>query len=164
MSDDSCCGVRNAVVRFPLWSAAAPALLATVCLSGCGGVARVGGKPVTGTVTYRGSAVEGAAITFASPTASGYGSTDKEGHFKLRTAQGEGVPVGNYQVTITKTSFQPSGKVAASETEYVPPDPDAPLPTPEDLLPAKYKTAATSGLTATVSERGPNDFTFPLAD
>ena len=31
-----------------------------------------------------------------------------------------------------------------------------------DLLPAKYKSAADSGLTAEVTKGGENDFTFPL--
>ena len=37
-------------------------------------------------------------------------------------------------------------------------------PKPEDLLPEKFKTVATSGLKADVQAAGGNDFTFDLKD
>jgi hypothetical protein len=131
---------------------------------GCTGKPPATGKPVKGTVTYSGSPVEGASVSFISSTVSGYGSTDTEGHFTLRTGQGEGLPVGDYQVTVTKTELPPTGKVATSDQDYVPPDPDAPPAVAKDLLPAKYQTTASSDLKASVTASGPNDFTFPLTD
>ncbi|HVA51242.1 MAG TPA: carboxypeptidase-like regulatory domain-containing protein [Pirellulales bacterium] len=131
---------------------------------GCNSKPHVAGKTVTGTVTYNGSPVEGASVSFISPTASGYGSTDKEGRFTLRSAQGEGVPVGEYKVTVVKTELPPTGKEATSDADYVPPDPDAPPAQPKDLLPAKYKLPESSQLSATVTEQGPNEVTLTLTD
>ena len=144
-----------------------PAVLAALALAmsmcGCGGKPALTGKAVKGTVTYNGSPVEGAAVSFISPTASGYSSTDKEGHFTLRTSQGEGLPVGEYKVTVVKTELPPDGKEATSDTDYVPPDPNAPPPQPKDLLPAKYKMPETSQLSASVTESGPNEVPLSLA-
>jgi hypothetical protein len=127
---------------------------------GCSSKPAISGKRVTGTVTYNGAPVEGASVSFISPTASAYGSTDKEGHFSLRSSQGEGIPVGDYKVTVVKTDAPPP----AEQTTYVPPDPNVPPTPPKDLLPAKYKQPETSQLSASVTDSGPNEFTFTLTD
>ncbi len=122
------------------------------------------GRPVTGTVTYKGSPVEGATVTFTSTGASAFGKTDAQGKFKLRVPGGENVLIGNYQVVIAKKET-PAAAPTPSPEAYVAPNPNAPAPpAPKDLLPAKYAVAAESGLTATVTADGKNDFDFALAD
>lgn len=134
--------------------------------AGCGGKPPAPGKPVAGKVTYHDQPVAGAIVTFTSANASAAGVTDEQGQFKLRTALGENVPVGDYRVLVEKSEeMARSGVGTTSEADYQPPDPDEPPPpAPKDLLPAKYKVAESSGLTATVTEKGPNEFTFPLID
>jgi hypothetical protein len=122
------------------------------------------GRPVTGTVTYKGSPVEGATVTFVSPNNSAFGMTDAQGKFKLKTANGENVSLGDYQVTVVKKEAPPAAAPSTPE-EYVPPDPNAPPPpAPKDLLPAKYGDTKSSGLTATVKADDANDFPLQLAD
>lgn len=133
-------------------------------ITGCGEKQKTAGKPVKGTVTYNGSPVEGATVSLVSPVTSGYGSTDKEGHFTIRNSQGEGLPVGEYKVTVIKTEVPKTGKESTSEMDYVPPDPNAPPPQPKELLPAKYKQPETSQLGASVTESGPNEVTLTLTD
>ena len=140
------------------------ALLA--CLVGCPG-GDVGDRPetvpVTGTVTYNGSAVEGAAVTF-SPTASGgsasIGTTDGSGKFTLQSQWGSrGAVPGSYKVAISKTEVEG----VEEEIEDAPID-DAPPAQVTEHLPEKYKSAKTSGLTAEVKADGDNDFPFDLTD
>lgn len=128
------------------------------------------GQLVTGKVTYQGNPVDGAFVTFASPSASAFGQTDAEGKFKLTTSTGEKVPLGAYQVSIVKKE-QAATSAAGAEFDpehpenYVPPDPNAPPPPePKDLLPVKYADATKSGLSATVTADGKNEFDFPLTD
>jgi len=134
---------------------------------GCSGGGKTGnpnGRPATGTVTYKGQPVEGATVSFISPSVSAFGSTDAQGKFKLRASDGENVALGDYQVTVVKKEFTPPPP-PPSEQDYVPPDPDAPAaPEPKDLLPAKYKTVKDTPLKATVTADGKNDFPLDLAD
>jgi hypothetical protein len=77
----------------------------------------------------------------------------------------DGAIPGSYQVTIRKTK---------TEGNAPPADPNAPSPMTAnpnafppvtlDLLPKRFAAPATSGLQATVSEKGQNSFDFPLAD
>lgn len=126
-----------------------------------------GGAPVTGQVTQNGMPVQGASITFvpAAGGTAGFAMTDAEGKYTVRTAQGEGLPPGSYQVTVTKTDAPPpQNTVSDQDPAYVPPDPNAPPPVIKDLLPAKYKDVQSSGLTADVKAGGKNEFSFPLSD
>lgn len=149
--------------RAAFWGGWGAALMA---VAGCGGKSKAPGRPVEGKVTYHDQAVAGAIVTFSSPTASASGMTDDLGHFKLRTALGDNVPLGDYHVLVSKTEEMPrTGVEATSESDYRPPDPDAPPPpAPKDLLPPKYNALESTTLTATVTEKGPNEFTFPLTD
>lgn len=128
------------------------------------------GRMVTGKVSYQGKPIEGAFVTFASPSASAFGQTDSQGKFKLTASSGEKVPLGAYQVSIIRKE-QPSAPAAGNDFDpehpenYVPVDPNAPPPPePKDLLPVKYADASTSGLSATVTPDGNNEFEFPLTD
>jgi len=100
-------------------------LLSIVCLgaivllnSGCGGGGPEGSSDIKlaeggGTVTYNGSPLAGASVTFipaAGPIASG--TTDLSGKFKLSTGALSGVAVGKCKVTVT--AFESGGKPAAA--------------------------------------------------
>jgi hypothetical protein len=102
-----------------------------------------------------------------SPGAAAFGQTDAEGKFKLTTASGGNVSLGEYKVLITKKEASPASQAAFDPDQYVPPDPNAP-PAPEpkekNLLPAKYKTVKDTPLNASVTADGKNEFDFPLSD
>lgn len=135
---------------------------------GCSGGSKGGnpnGRPASGTVTYKGTPVEGATVSFISATSAAYGQTDAQGKFKLRAADGENVALGDYQITVVKKEQPALAAEPATPEEYVPPDPNAPPPPePKDLLPTKYATQQTTPLKETVKADGPNEFTINLED
>lgn len=149
-------------------------LLASISLlsAGCGDAApkgRLPVYPVTGVVTYKGTAVEGADVTFFNETAnkSSFGRTDSQGRYKLMTyAPNDGAIEGKQIVTIAKSEVPPpTPAIAPLESEnYTPPgvgqstDPVK----PKALLPEKYGSQAKSGLMAVVNKEGPNTFDFAL--
>jgi hypothetical protein len=141
------------------------ALVAVLSLAGCGGKKEEGnGRPVTGKITYNGQPIAEATVTFVGDFNSAFAQTDAEGNFKLKTALGDKVPLGDYQVTVIKTETLPTPPPVPPE-EYKPPDPNAPPPPePKDLLPPKYKQPDSSQLTASVTESGENHFEFDLKD
>ena len=153
-------------VRSLLWSAAAGALFA-----GCNGASLPEGArptyPTTVTVTYNGAPVEGATVTFVdsgTPPAPSYGLTDAQGVAKMKTSYADGAVAGEHKVSITKQeTLGGAPSVDQDSPEYDPYAADAPT-TIKDLLPAKYGSIVTSGLTAPVTESGPNEFKFELTD
>lgn len=134
---------------------------------GCGGAPRLDGViAATGVVTYQGQPVENATVVF-SPQGAGRaasGRTDAHGRFQLTTlVPGDGLMPGKYQVTVVKTEV--IGAMNEEESQaYFQKHGKPPKVTTKEPLPAKYKTAATSGLTAEVTTGGTNDFTLNLAD
>lgn len=154
--------------------------LLTLCALtiGCGGgdaekvkVYEAGGK-----ITMSGSPVVGAAVTFApkdgQPLARG--TTDDQGVYKLTTyGANDGAAEGNFDVLVTKDL------TASTEVDNSEDDPEAEgygegpsaghadeggdaTTKAEDGLNAKYASASTSGLTATVTADGENKFDFNL--
>jgi hypothetical protein len=137
-------------------------------LAGCGPKLPPGAKPtkpVTVTVTYKGSPVEKAVVTFADQSdnpANANGITDAQGKAKLKTyVDGDGAAIGSHKVIITKMEAVGGQNVDVEDPKY---DPNAPPSTVKSHLPAKYSSQATSGLTAEVKEGGPGEFTFDLVD
>ncbi|PQO35831.1 hypothetical protein C5Y96_09285 [Blastopirellula marina] len=136
-------------------------------LSGC--TSEEAGKPlgavVTGTVTYNGSPVEGAMITFR-PASEGiqgaFARTDAAGKFELSTSNAgtSGVSPGNYLVTVTKTEVPQSTAASEDDPNY---NPNAKPAEPKSLLPKKYASAKTSGLEFTVTD-GSNEIPLELKD
>jgi hypothetical protein len=130
--------------------------LATVgaCRRGASGPSTV---PVTGTVTFNGSPVDGAMVTFLpagtdDPRVGSQAETDHDGRYQLRTHIGagkfkDGVVPGAYLVTVNKLD------TAAIKTTYAP---------PKNLLPKKYADGKTSQLKAEVAVGKENDFAFAL--
>ena len=143
-------------------------LAAVAVLAGCGSDAdRPATLSATATVTYNGEAVEGAHVTLSPAGDSGdaaFGDTDAQGKAALRTAFADGVVPGSYEVTVTKTQAQGGVAPAGGEEEMDEEDEEGAEVVYEDLLPARYGRADTSGFTATVTEDGENDFTFDLVD
>jgi len=134
--------------------------------------------PVSGTVTLDGTPVEGAKVVFA-PTSGGgsaaSGVTDASGRYKLTTLNpGDGALAGSYAVMISKTE-QTGGDAASAAVKPGMSDEEATKAAMEahvaggeaepeftDLLPAKYKDPAASGLTADVAKGGETEFNFEL--
>lgn len=122
--------------------------------------------PVDVTITYKGSPVSGATVTFITvedPKAA-TGITNDAGVAVLTTYQpNDGAIIGNNLVTVTKMEVDPKGTKP-------PPDPSqadvvgyTPLTPLKSLLPKKYSMPGTSGIQAAVV-KGKNEFKFELVD
>ena len=149
------------------WSITVPnglvAALLVVCLGGCG--ANDGSQPIRagGVVTYQGKPLPNAEVVFAPEDQRRVANaiTDGEGRFSLGTYRpGDGALPGKHRVTIIArgpAKQPPPGSPAAlmPEDYTVPGDP---------LIPAKYFSPATSGLSAVVGTRGGNDVGVHLQD
>lgn len=146
------------------WTAVvmASSVTALIGCSGSGVPGRPPTHPATGSVSLDGTPVAGATVTLV-PQAGGHAAvavTDSSGGFRLTTFQaGDGAVAGTYGVTVEKRVAP--GAAAADGAEYQPPT--GPLPPPENVLPAKYASAETSGLTATIESGRPNTVTLDLS-
>jgi hypothetical protein len=137
-------------------------LCATILLAaGCSGSGRPPTYPVTGTVMWKGKPVEAARVILI-PTGmqeSAAGVTDASGKYSLTTfVAGDGAMPGDYRVKVAKydikqptkeeqekyISFEEEQKMVFSSDER-------PLPPAKNLLPKKYESEITSGLTHTVT-------------
>lgn len=148
--------------------------LLVIQIVGCGGGEpaddRPDRTPVSGKVTYNGTPVEGAMVTFKPAAADGRGATgrtDAEGNYSLGTFEGgDGAIPGSYSVTITKIKVE-AASVTVSED-----DPnydggasaDQEPAEPKNELPAKYADATSSALEATIGEEAVTDLNFELTD
>lgn len=143
-----------------------PILLA-VLISACGPKPPAGAKPtkkVTVTVTYKGAPVEGAMVTFVNQDGppSANGRTDAQGKARLKTyVDGDGATIGSHKVMIEKSIAEGGQTVGSDDPSY---DPNAPPAKVKYVVPQKYSSIATSGLTAEVKEGSPTEFTFELKD
>ncbi len=158
------------------WTPSAILLLALAASSGCGGAEdRPPTAAVSGTVAYKGAAVEGATVSFmmegAPRVASGV--TDKDGKFKLSTfALNDGAVIGTHTITVTKddpkTGLGPSDDALlkdpgalAGQMQKMADEADVFT----GVLPEKYSAMTTSPLSETVSEdASKNEFVIQLAD
>lgn len=142
-----------------------------VLLVGCSGATQDPNRPKTypvkGTVTHKGQPVEGAMVTFMAQTPEGRGATgrtDASGQFLLTTFGGnDGAMAGDYKISVSK--IQVEGALSQEEAQKYQ-EKGKPLPptVTKDLLPAKYKNAATSGLKTTVKADGDNTVKLDLTD
>ncbi len=123
-------------------------VLLGLCLTGCGGPREILGK-VSGKVTFQGEPVSEGLVIFSN-TDKGVYMTAKlgpDGSYAVKMAEGSGLPLGTYQVSITPPLVEvPLGPM------LTPPKPRA-FPN----IPPKYRRNETSGLTLTV-EQGDNTF------
>ena len=148
-------------------------LLTVALLTGCG---KKDDKeipetaPVSGTVTYNGSAVDGATVTLQPAAGSSglkpaTGTTDASGKFTVQTFVSgadfaAGAMPGDYAVTVTKqsgTAMTPDQMLEATESGASPEK-------PANELPEQYADPSTSGLTATVGAAGLPDLKLELTD
>jgi len=152
--------------------AAGVACLAVVLLVGCGKRAddawtrqRPQVFPTTGVVFYQSKPVAGATVMFESTNATAkaggglvaIGHTDSTGAFRMKTfKEYEGAVEGSHRVSVTKMEYEPAKRPAGID-----PNVDIP-PIAKSVLPEKYKDFATSGLTASVTPKGPNQIRLDL--
>lgn len=115
----------------------------------------------SGTVTYQGKAIEGAEVTFTSKAdnSTGVGKSDSSGRFYLTThIEKDGVVAGPQQVAIRRVNVvdkTPKDVDVSAGGVALPPEITW-------IIPEKYSIPNKSGLTADVTEAGPNDFKFDL--
>lgn len=128
---------------------------------------------VKGLVTYKGTPVDDATISFHPVTAGNPGAVGKSnsaGEFSLRTYKaGDGAPEGEYQVSVQKSEIggieQKSGAEMFKDMEkQAQSGHQAVVERPLSLIPEKYARPQTSGLSAKVEANGTNEFTFELKD
>lgn len=131
-------------------------LVAGSILAGCGGD-RLPVVPVEGKVTYQGKPLEFGAVIFqpaAGPGASG--TIQPDGTFRLSTYGNEdGAVLGTHKVAFSCFDSQ--------SPNAPPPDPSKEPGLGKPLIPRKYLSAETSGLTAEVKSRN-EPFEFVLTD
>lgn len=138
---------------------------AVVCLflMGCsGGPQNPPTSAVTGKVTYKGEAVEGAAIKLVPSDPEGKvatGVSEADGTYALSTFEtGDGAMAGKYKVTVRKLvsvqqGVQKDGE-NAGEPAYV----------NKDMLPKKYISGDNTPLEFDVTASGANTFDIDLTD
>ena len=139
-------------------------LMAAACvglggISGCGESSGPTGG-VSGKITNQGQPLTGGAIvTFTSDSGGvATGVVEEGGAYRLRTPEGEGVPVGEYKVFLGPPSPAPIDPAAARAAKLAgKTDPEPPAWN----VPEKYRQAATSGWSASVKE-GDNTFDFAM--
>jgi len=122
---------------------------------------------VRGTVTLEGKPLVGAVVSFHPVSKDGgvaLGATDRFGHFGMKTpGLGNGVVPGEYRVTVTKLASEEKmmdpdeAKQYTSQTGKLPPSPKV-----TNLVPAKFASSETSGLSATVKPGATTPFQFDL--
>lgn len=126
--------------------------------------------PVTISVTYKGSPVEGASVLLA-PQSGDYsaaGLTDASGLAIMKTnGMYEGVAAGTYDASVTKREkvdldIGPTPSDPAEYAEYS--KKLKALRVPEHLVPEKYSSFAKSGLSISVTQGEPVSETFQLTD
>ena len=106
--------------------------------------------PAKGRVLWDGKPEEGIVVSLDSNVhnVSAIAITDSTGAFKLKTFKtGDGAVAGEHAVRLEKRIVK---------------DPSAEIVVEVIVLPKKYADPKTSGLTATVVEKGPNEFTFEV--
>ncbi len=136
------------------WYAACVLSAAVFAAVGCGGPDLDFPElvPVEGTVTQDGEPLSSVHVMFT-PTGQtrgqgAMGFTDEEGRYTLSTQYGEGAPVGQYDVVLSKL-VMPDG------SDYEPKPGEGPMDSPaREVLPPRYSNPEASELTATVPEGG----------
>jgi hypothetical protein len=134
-----------------------------IVLAGCSNSSRPPTYPVTGTVTWQGKPLAGAAITFV-PTGEGGDAasaiTDSEGKYALTTWEaGDGARPGEYRVKVSKQAGEtvdPSKRVqnlSYEEEQKIYVENTRPPPPARRLIPAKYEDDQTSGLVHKVEDK-----------
>lgn len=127
-------------------------------------------EPVSGKVTFKGEAVEGATVTFFAEGSGGHpavGTTGADGTFNLTSYEpNDGAPAGKHTVTVAK--IESSGpSIPAGESMEAAAARSAKGDTSNQekmLLPAHYASASTSKLSFTVNKGEKNHFDIELKE
>lgn len=118
-------------------------------------------------VTYRGKPLEAAVVTFTNSEGrpDSFGITDDQGKTQLTTYEsGDGATLGKHSITVVKQEISDSKSEAPQDSPDYTPSPGAsPPPVIRDLVPKKFATPKSSGLTAEIVE-GTNQVSVDLAD
>lgn len=109
---------------------------------------------VSGKVTFRGEPVAQGLVLFAEREKNLYftAKLDQEGTYRVKTAEGEGLPVGSYEVTVNPPVLDAPPIGSTMRPAQVPRFPNIPL---------KYRVATSSGLKLEVKE-GENPFNIEM--
>ena len=136
-------------------------LLVFLMIAGCGAAKKPQGR-VHGKITYNGAPVPaGSNVSFV-PIETGVGGSAEvtaDGSYQLRTATGDTIPVGIYQVAISAPAAKNFGSTPAEQMKASL-EPDA---APAPSLPQKYVSPATTPENREVKE-GENEFNIELTD
>lgn len=134
------------------WSSCVVVCLIAAIVGGCSDSSQLPTAKVTGKVLHNGQPLTTGSISFQ-PEAGwpASGQLQSDGSFTLTTYHdGDGAIIGKHRVLINATS--------AVEEAGPNVEPQAPM----SLVPEKYSSFSTSGLTADVTANGENSFTFEL--
>jgi len=122
---------------------------------------------VSGTVTYQGKPVPKGSVRFLpnDPNGRAAGGDIVDGSYSLTTQDpGDGAIPGQYKVTISATDVNVSKDVASAKSKGMMISQDQIAKAKRtQLIPSKYLTPETSGLTAEVKAQS-NTIDFPLTD
>jgi hypothetical protein len=127
-----------------------PSLGMLIAFAGCGGAYD---SSVTGVVTLDGNVVPRGTVSYQ-PKAGGpaaYARIEGDGSYSVRTGREEGLPPGDYYVTVTANE-PPTAQQTAS---------GGPPPPGKPITPLWYRSRETSGLSYTV-ESGGNEINLEL--
>lgn len=148
-------------------------IVGALSVQGClGGGAKPDERPVrtkvSGTVTYNGTPLADAIVSFHPTVAKKTGSngrTDAEGKFEMGTFEAtDGTLPGKYNVTITKNESASGATQPSPDDPNYDPNPPAEAE-PKSLIPKKYGDPVKSGLTVTVEDgKEITDLKFELKD
>lgn len=124
--------------------------------------------PCVITVTYNGQPVPEATVILAPKSSefSAAGTTDASGRAVMKTnAMYNGVVPGEFLVSVTKLQLVAAmggGETPEDPAEYAKTLNAPPPPPPKSLIPRKYSSFRTSGLTLTVAQGKPVEQAFDL--
>lgn len=139
-----------------------PTSLGLLCLfvliAGCSSKSPFDTAPVTGKVLYKGKPLPYGNINFRPKSGSpAFAPIGSDGTFTLSTyGNSDGAIVGKHDVLIKATELD-AGKSPANDSGIE-------MPVAKSVIPRKYTSFATSGLTAEVVAGNENDFIFELVD
>jgi hypothetical protein len=133
-----------------------------IFLVGCNSASLSGTVPVSGKVTYKGTPVEGAIVTFV-PEGQGRtatATTSAGGVFSLTTVDSPGAMPGKYKVTVDKVEYGKGSNLSMEEAAKGNPAEGK----AKRALPAKYASAASTPLAMEVPSGGKKDVDLTLVD
>ncbi len=137
-------------------------LIGLALLVGCNSASVSGTVPVGGKVTYKGTPIEGAIITFV-PEGNGRPATATTmagGAFSLMTVDASGAMPGKYKVTVDKVVYGAAGSSSMEAASTG----NAAEGQSKRALPAKYAEVASTPLALEVPSSGNKGIDFELAD